>query len=41
MGYEGYPTTTYGGELSGGSYGGVVQSSPVTSGEYIPAQRAQ
>jgi hypothetical protein len=41
MGYEGYPTTTFGGEIVGSNYGGVTHSSPATVGEYIPAPRAQ
>ncbi len=44
LGYEGYeshPTTSYGGEVLGNNYGGVVHSSPVNSGEFVPAARVQ
>ncbi len=44
MGYEGYegqPTTSYGGEVMSGTYGGVIHNSPAGNGEFVPAARVQ
>ncbi len=44
--FEGQPTTSYGGEVMGGTYGGgtygsVIQQSPAVNGEFVPAARVQ
>ncbi len=41
MGYEGYPTTAYGNEIVGDSYGGVIRNTPAVGGEYVQGQRVQ